>query len=108
MKALRIITRSAITACFLLSTAAFSFGGEQPVTPYGAYCRDCAVYGACKETIPPAEAVHALRKYYRIRGYRLGNITHKGRFIEAEVLKNHRPVDSVIFDRKTGRLRSVY
>lgn len=108
MKTERIVTRSALTASFLLSAVSFSYGGEVPVTPYGGYCRDCAVYGSCIESIPPTEAVQSLRKYYEERGYRLGNFTHKGRFIEAEVLQNSRQVDKVIFDRKTGRIRSMY
>lgn len=108
MKTLRIITRSALTAFILLSAGSFSFGGEAPVTPYGGYCRDCAVYGSCREAIPLGEAIQVLRKYYEGRGYRLGIVAHKGRFIEAEVLQKDRQVDKVLFDRKTGRLRSMY
>lgn len=92
----------------LLSAASFSFGGEGPVTPYGGYCKDCAVYGACRDSIPPGVAIQSLRKYYGERGYRLGNVAHKGRFIEAEVFQNNRQVDKVLFDRKTGRVRSMY
>ena len=108
MKAKRIITRSAVAASFLLSAVSFASGGEGPVTPYGAYCKDCAVYGSCKEAIPPGEAIQSLKKYYEERGYSLGNVAHKGRFIEAEVLQNSRQVDKVLFDRKTGRIRSMY
>ena len=50
----------------------------------------------------------ALDRYYRDKGYRVGTIYHKGRFIEAEIFKNNREVDKVLFDRKTGRLRSIY
>ncbi len=108
MKALQIITRSALTASLLLSAVSLSFGGEGPVTPYGGYCKDCAVYGYCRESIPPGEAIQSLRKYYEERGYRLGYVAHKGRFIVAEVFQNNRQVDKVLFDRKTGRLRSMY
>jgi len=108
MKALRTITRSALTASILLSAVSFSVAGEGPVTPYGAYCKDCAVYGSCKESIPPREAIQSLRKYYEERGYGLGNVAHKGRFIEAEVMQNNKQVDKVLFDRKTGRIRSMY
>lgn len=96
-----------LTICLGLLSTTFALAGEGPVTPYGGYCKDCAVYGACKEAIPPAEAIQSLRKYYKERGYRLGNVAHKGRFIEAEVLDNSRQVDKVLFDRKTGRLRSI-
>jgi len=108
MKSLHIITRAALTAAILLSAGSLSSAGEGPVTPYGGYCRECAVYGSCKEAISPGDAIHALRKYYEERGYSLGNVRHKGRFIEAEVLQNSRQVDKVLFDRKTGRIRSIY
>ena len=108
MKPLHVITSAALTASVLLSAGSFSLAGEGPVTPYGGYCKDCAVYGSCKEAIPPGEAIQSLRKYYEARGYSLGNIRHKGRFIEAEVLQNSRQVDRVLFDRKTGRIRSLY
>lgn len=86
----------------------FVYAEENNVTPYGDYCRDCTIYGTCKEIIPPSVAVIALDRYYRERGYRVGTIYHKGRFIEAEIFKNNRRVDVVLFDRKTGRLRSIY
>ncbi len=108
MRSLHIITRAAVTASLLLSAASFTSAGDRPVTPYGGYCKDCAVYGSCKEAIPPGEAILSLRKYYEERGYTLGTVRHKGRFIEAEVLQNSRQVDRVLFDRKTGRIRSVY
>jgi hypothetical protein len=78
------------------------------VTPYGDYCRECTLYGICKEVIAPEDAVMVLDRYYRHKGYRLGTIYHRGRFIEAEIYKNKRQVDKVVFDRKTGRLRSIY
>ena len=108
MRAIRIIMKSAVAASFLLIAAFSSFGGEGPVTPYGDYCKDCAVYGACKDPIPPGAAVQSLKKYYEARGYRLGEVYHKGRFIEAEIFQDSKQVDKVIFDRKTGRVRSVY
>jgi hypothetical protein len=94
--------------CLGLLSPTLVHAGEEPITPYGGYCKDCAVYGSCRESIPPKEAIQSLRKYYEERGYRLGNIAHKGRFIEAEVLQNNKQVDTVIFDRKTGRMRSTY
>jgi hypothetical protein len=84
------------------------FAEEGNVTPYGDYCKDCTIYGTCKEVITPRDAVIALQRYYRLKGYRVGTIYHKGRFIEAEIFKNNREVDKVLFDRKTGRLRSIY
>lgn len=87
---------------------ASAFADEENVTPYGDYCRDCATYGICKDVIPQKEAIKSLDKYYRDKGYRVGAVFHKGRFIEAIIFKERRQVDKVLFDRKTGRLRSVY
>lgn len=108
MKTLRSITRSALSAAVLLAAVSVPAADDKQITPYGGYCKDCAVYGSCRETIPPHQAIQSLRKYYEERGYRLGSVAHKGRMIEAEVLRNNKQVDKVIFDRKTGRIRSIY
>jgi hypothetical protein len=97
-----------VVIILILSIPYFAHAEENNVTPYGDYCRDCTIYGTCKEVIPPGVAVIALDRYYRERGYRVGTIYHKGRFIEAEIFKHNRRVDVVLFDRKTGRLRSIY
>ncbi len=85
-----------------------TLAGDARITPYGDYCKECTIYGTCREVIPPREALIAIEKYYADKGYRLGTVFHKGRFIEAEIYKDSRRVDKVIFDRKTGRLRSMY
>jgi hypothetical protein len=92
----------------LLAMQPAVFAGGGGVTPYGDYCKDCTIYGTCKQIITPGDAVNALVRYYRLKGYRVGTIYHKGRFIEAEIFKNNTKVDKVLFDRKTGRLRSIY
>ena len=103
------MVKSALLAFSLSLPAALTvLADDRPVTPYGGYCKDCAVYGACKEPIKPGEAVRSLRKYYEERGCRLGIVSHKGRFIEAEIFRDGKMVDKVVFDRKTGRLRSIY
>ncbi|MEW6108164.1 MAG: hypothetical protein AB1632_03195 [Nitrospirota bacterium] len=102
---LRIILCTLLLA---LPLAGVSHADEENITPYGDYCRECTSYGTCKDVMPPKAAVHALTKYYQEKGYSVGNIHHKGRFIEADIFKDDRQVDKVLFDRKTGRLRSVY
>ena len=95
-----------ITALLLLIWVPASAGNSR-VTPYGDYCRECTTYGACKTIIPLRQAVAAISQYYRDKGYRVGRLMHKGRFIEAEIYRNNRLVDKVLFDRKTGRIRSI-
>ena len=108
MRALSPIGKTIVSAALMLSAASVTTAGEGPVTPYGDHCRECTIYGTVGEPIPPPEAVHALRKYYEGRGYDLGTVRHKGRFIEAEIFRNGKQVDKVIFDRRTGRVRSIY
>jgi len=76
--------------------------------PYGDYSQSCSEYGTCKENLAREDAERAIRFYLTHRGLRLANIQHKGRFVEAEVYRNNRLVDKVLFDRKTGRIRSIY
>ncbi len=98
-----------VTATIIfLSMPYFVYAEENNVTPYGDYCKDCTIYGTCKEVIPPKAAMMALDRYYREKGYRVGAFYHKGRFVEAVIFRNNRQVDVVLFDRKTGRLRSIY
>ena len=92
----------------VLVTSILAYAEENNVTPYGDYCKDCTIYGTCKEVISPKLAMVALDRYYREKGYRVGAFYHKGRFVEAVIFKDSRQVDVVLFDRKTGRLRSIY
>jgi len=108
MRVLAPIDKAVILTALILSAASVAMADERPVTPYGDHCRECTIYGTVREPIPPPEAVHALRKYYEARGYELGLVHHKGRFIEAEIFRNGKPADKVIFDRRTGRVRSIY
>jgi hypothetical protein len=95
-----------ITALFL-SAGLSAHAGQETVTPYGDYCKECTTYGTCKDPIPPKAAINAIGNYYRDRGYTVGRVRHKGRFIEAEIFEDNRLVDKVLFDRKTSRIRSI-
>ncbi len=95
------------TVSWFLAITAIAFAGGNNVTPYGDYCKDCGTYGTCSNIMSPEKATVAIKKYYREKGYRVGNLRHKGRFIEADIYKNKRQVDKVLFDRKTGRIRSI-
>jgi len=101
-----MLKKAFITALFL-SIGFSAHAGQDAVTPYGDYCKECATYGTCKEPIPREAAISAIENYYRDGGYTVGRVRHKGRFIEAEIFKDNRLVDKVLFDRKTGRIRSI-
>jgi hypothetical protein len=90
------------------SFASVANGGGKWITPYGDYCGACITYGVCKDVLPTNAAMKALNKYYGEKGYRVGAVQLKGRFMEAEIYMDDIKVDKVLFDRKTGRLRSIY
>jgi len=102
------IGKVCIFAMLLISAASLSAADNGSVTPYGDHCGECTVYGTGRVAIPLPEAMHALKKYYEARGCEVGILRHRGRFIEAEIYRERRQVDRVIFDRRTGRVRSIY
>lgn len=84
------------------------YATSEGVTPYGDYSQWCSAYGICKEDLGPQEAENIMGRYFASKGLTAANIRHKGRFIEADIYKGNRPFDKVLFDRKTGRIRSTY
>ena len=96
-----------ITALLLLICVP-AIAGNDRVTPYGDYCRQCSTYGTCKSILPLKDAVAAIGQYYMDKGFKVGRMWHKGRFIEAEIYQDSRLVDKVLFDRKTSRIRSIF
>lgn len=80
------------------------------VTPYGDFCPSCSVYGVRykHKEIGHDKAVEAIRVYFAKRGFTIGNVRGIGRFIRVDVYRKDELVDRVVFDRKTGRIRSIY
>jgi hypothetical protein len=101
-----MLKKAFLTALFI-SICFSAYAGEDTVTPYGDYCKECTIYGTCKAPLHPKEAIAAIEQYYRDKGYTVGKVQHKGRFIEAEIYEGNRLVDKVLFDRKSGRIRSI-
>lgn len=95
-----------VIVLLLLSSAAFAGSGD--VKPYGDYSEWCCVYGVCKEDLGVREAQHVIEKFFANRGLTVVNMRFKGRFIEVEIYKNNKLFDKILFDRKTGRFRSIY
>jgi hypothetical protein len=92
---------------FFILTPNNGYGSEAGI-PYGDSCQWCSEYGICREDLGPKEAESAIDRYFSMRGLAATNMRHKGRFIEADIYRNDRLIDKVIFDRKTGRIRSIY
>ena len=81
---------------------------EKPVTPYGDFCKRCSEYGNCKSTMSHEEAKQALIEYYHNKGLGVQLEKKRGRFIRAKIRDNDNVVDVIIFDRRSGRIRSIY
>jgi 2-phospho-L-lactate transferase/gluconeogenesis factor (CofD/UPF0052 family) len=81
---------------------------EKETTPYGDNCPLCGEYGYCSNQPTHEEAANALKSYFGKRGLRVIVLKQKDRFLEVEVYRNGTPVDRVILDLRTGRIRSMY
>jgi hypothetical protein len=55
-------------------------------------------------------AKKAMLNYYHKKGFRVELVRKRGRFIRAKVKEKEKGkvVDVIIFDRRTGRIRSIY
>jgi len=80
---------------------------EQRV-PYGTFCPLCSPYGACRKELATKKAVKIIKAYFNDMGLDARIIEARGRFIKADIYKNGIFVDKIIFDKKTGRIRSIY
>lgn len=78
------------------------------VTPYGDFCPRCTLYGVGREPVGHGKAVAAMRAYFANKGCTIGNIQGGGRFLKVDVYRNGVLIDRIIFDRRTGRIRSIY
>ncbi|MBL7048410.1 MAG: hypothetical protein ISR96_02635 [Nitrospira sp.] len=104
---------SALQTTLILLILAWSITGfaqhhKKPVTPYGDFGSDCSHYGNCKKHMTHEEAKKAMIEYYHHKGMHVELENNKGRFIRAKVKKNDKVVDRIIFDRRTGRVKSIY
>jgi hypothetical protein len=97
-----------VTAINLFVLAPYNAFGFDAGIPYGDDCQRCSEYGICRQDLGTREAESAIDRYFSSRGLEVANKRHKGRFIEADIYRNKKLVDKVIFDRKTGRIRSTY
>lgn len=83
-------------------------GHKRYVTPYGDFCPLCTNYGIGRKAVGIDHALKAMKDYFERRGFEIRNVIGKGRFLKAEVFKDNELVDKVLFDRRTGRIRSIY
>jgi hypothetical protein len=77
-------------------------------TPYGDFCSKCGKYGVCENLLTVEESREAVEGYFEDEGIGVGHVRGRGRFIKLELFKGKEPYDVILFDRKTGRMRSIY
>ncbi len=98
--------RYLMAAMMVFFTAAVMYAGDN--VPYGDYSGVHSAYGISKANLEPKEAEAAIERYFASKGLRAVNMRHKGRFIEADIYRDGAHFDKILFDRKTGRIRSTY
>lgn len=79
--------------------------------PYGDYYHSPreGKYGQRKTIRTKAEARKMLLNYFSPQKATIGEIRERGWFFEAEIKDRHNtPIDRVIIDKRTGRIRSIY
>ncbi len=76
-------------------------------SPYGH--SKGSTYGEKKTVRTVEEAEDILQNYFTGKEVTIGRIREKKLYFEADILdKNNKKVDSVIIDKRTGRIRSIY
>jgi hypothetical protein len=81
---------------------------KKSVTPYGDFCNRVSHYGTHKHMLDNKQVKIALEHYFGRKGFSIEIVNSKGQFVKAAVKDSAEIVDIIIFDRQTGRIRSVY
>ena len=103
-----VILLSVLTALLIPLSDASAWHQKKPVTPYGDFCPHCSHYGASDSSMSHEDAKKAMLDYYQEKGLNVEIENKRGRFIRAKIKDKNKVVDIIIFDRRTGRVRSIY
>ena len=96
------------TLLLVLFSDLFAMHEKGPVTPYGDFCPHCSHYGTGHSSMSHDDAKKAMIDYYHSKGLTVEIQGKRGRFIRAKIKDKDKIVDEIIFDRRTGRVRSIY
>ena len=98
-----------IFALLLMSSyGVYAMHDKETVTPYGDFCPHCSHYGTGDKSMSHDDAKKAMLEYYHGKGLTVEIHKKRGRFIRAKIKDRNKVVDEIIFDRHTGRIRSIY
>jgi hypothetical protein len=105
-----VLASALLAALAALTPQALAFEARpyNTVTPYGDFCPYCTKYGAGAKEVRREEAVEAVRAYFHMKGLGIRGVKGEGRFIRVDIVRDGKVIDSIIFDRKSGRIRSTY
>jgi hypothetical protein len=78
------------------------------ITPYGDFCSKCSKYGRGGRQVRMREAMSAVEAYFNVKGLKVKHIRGTKRFLVIDVYREDEIVDTILFDRRSGRLRSIY
>jgi hypothetical protein len=110
----RMNKKSCILLLFLMPAVFFHcgpFAYAQDASPYNDFrkSRTETRYGEKRPVASAEEAKKVLIDFFREKDVRIGQITEKELFFEAEIRdKNNELIDKMIVDKRTGRVRSIY
>ncbi len=109
-KKMRYMMTIIVILIFLMISfsGAYAMHEKGPVTPYGDFCPMCSHYGTGDTSMSHDDAKKAMLDYYHGKGLTVEIQNKRGRFIRAKIKDRDKVVDEIIFDRRTGRVRSIY
>jgi hypothetical protein len=108
MKIKSILLTIILILPLFLMTVTLASNDEKPKTPYGDFCSHFSRYGTSKKMHSHKKSEKALKHYFNSKGLDVVIVHSNGRFIKANVINKNKIIDTISFDRKTGRIRSIY
>lgn len=96
------------TSLFIITSYLYALETGKAIVPYGDFCTNMNRYGAHAEMMDHRSAAHALHHYFNKKGVDVHILDKGGRFIKVQILEKGRVIDIILFDRRTGRMRSIY
>ncbi|MGE5892909.1 MAG: hypothetical protein ACM34I_02525 [bacterium] len=95
------------TDCLIGMSLASAEDAKGDESPYGG--SKSGAYGEKRTIRTKEEAEKVLREYFAKKNVTIGRISEKELYFEAEILdKNNKVIDTVIVNKRTGRIRSIF
>lgn len=107
MKLRNITYRIAVALVLCLVLAPMAGMAVEDRSPYGGGRE--GHYGGRRSVATEDDARQVLREYFGKRSVRIGEVREKEIYFEADILdRKGEVVDTVIVNKRTGRIRSIY